>query len=64
MERLVEGIQAYEKIRILRETATESQLAQLDALLQRMSLTNYDEGEKAEVLMAEGNALLRQMEKK
>ena len=42
-ERLTEGIQQYEKIRILRETATEEQLAELEAVLGRMRFTEADD---------------------
>ena len=43
MERLVEGIQAYEKIKILRPHFTEVQNQQLDEILKPFRVTKYDE---------------------
>lgn len=43
MERLVEGIQAYEKIRLLRPTFNDVQKQQLEEILKPFRVTKYDE---------------------
>lgn len=58
MERLVEGIQDYEKIRILKETATEVQLKKLDTILEKFRPNSFDESQKAEDLLKEGKDFL------
>jgi len=42
MERLVEGIQAYEKIKLLRPNFTEAQNQQLEEILKPFRVTKYD----------------------
>lgn len=63
LERLVEGIQYYEKIRILRETANEKQLAKLDALLEKFKFIEMPADLKMETLINEGKAVLKTIEK-
>ena len=58
MERLVEGIQDYEKIRILKETSTEAQLKKLDAILEKFRPNTFDESQKAEDLLKIGKDFL------
>lgn len=58
MERLVEGIQDYEKIRILKETSTEAQLKKLDAILEKFRPNTFDESQKAEDLLKAGKDFL------
>jgi len=62
-ERLVEGIQDFEKMRILRETATPAQIASLDAFLVKCSPNKFGDDEKAEAYLSEGKALLVEMSK-
>lgn len=58
-ERLVEGIQDYEKIRIIRETGTEAQKAALEAVLAKCFAANkYDHSQAAADLVAEGKKVL------
>ena len=58
MERLVEGIQDYEKIRILKKTSTEAQLKKLDAILEKFRPNTFDESQKAEDLLKAGKDFL------
>ena len=58
MERLVEGIQDYEKIRILKESSTEAQLKKLDAILEKFRPNTFDESQKAEDLLKIGKDFL------
>jgi len=57
-ERLVEGIQDYEKIRIIRETASEAGKAALDEVLTRFAPNKFDPSQKAEDLLSEGRKVL------
>ena len=58
-ERLVEGIQDFEKIRILKQKATPAQAAALDEVLSKYFASNeYDSSQKAEDLLAKGRAVL------
>jgi len=59
--RLVEGIQDFEKIRIFRETATQSQKAELDAVLLKFAPTDFGPSQKAEELVSEGRKILRKL---
>ncbi len=63
MERLVEGIQAYEKIRILRPTLTPAQQKQLDAILVPFSVNKYDASVKAADVVNAGKAFLQKISK-
>ena len=64
-ERLVEGIQDFEKIRILRQKATAAQAAALDAVLAEcFAAGNYDGAQKAEDLLARGRAVLMTIQNK
>lgn len=57
--RLIEGIQDYEKIRIIRETGTEAQKAALEAVLAKCFAANkYDKSQAAADLVAEGKKVL------
>jgi len=60
MERLVEGIQAYEKIRILREDGVPE--AKLKALLAPFGGTEYAEGTDAPAIIRHANAMLRRFD--
>ena len=64
MERLIEGIQDYEKIRILRPEMTPEQAARLDAQLKKFKEINWKTStdEEASALVNESKALLRTME--
>lgn len=57
-ERLVEGIQDYEKIRILKQSASEKQKTELDKVLENFAPSVYDETQKAADLLAKGKELL------
>ena len=63
-ERLIEGIQAYEKIRILREGLDAKKAARLDAQLEKFRKIDWDTVTDAEVtrLVNESKALLRSLE--
>ncbi len=65
MERLIEGIQAYEKIRILRKEITPGKAALLDAQLKKFLDFNWSEFTDAQAcaLVNESRALLRTLEK-
>ena len=64
-ERLVEGIQDFEKIRILKAKATPAQRAALDKVLAECFASNsYDHSEKAEDLLAKGRAVLMSIQNK
>ena len=56
--RLVEGIQDYEKIRIIRETASDSLKVELDNVLLKFAPAVYDESQKAADILAEGKKIL------
>lgn len=60
MERLVEGIQAYEKVRILRAEGVSE--AKLKALLAPFGGTEYAEGTDAAAIVRKANAALRKLE--
>ena len=64
MERLIEGIQYYEKIRILRETLTPDKAGRLDRQLNRFLHLDWGTVPEAEVsgLVNESRALLRSIE--
>ena len=64
MERLIDGIQDYEKIRILRPEMTPEQAARLDAQLKKFKEINWKTStdEEASALVNESKALLRTME--
>jgi len=57
-ERLIEGIQDFEKIRILKQELSEKQKASLEKVLENFAPSIYDENQKAEELLAEGKELL------
>ncbi|MCQ2143089.1 MAG: DUF4091 domain-containing protein, partial [Bacteroidales bacterium] len=59
-ERLVEGIQAFEKVRILRETLPASELKDLEAVLKDCFSANFlDPAIPAALLVSKANAVLR-----
>ena len=64
-ERLIEGIQAYEKIRILRPGLSAKQAAQLDAQLAKFRQIDWEKASDLEVtrLVNDSKALLRALEK-
>jgi len=62
-ERLVEGIQDFEKIRILRETASDSQKAELDAVLLKFAPNVFGAEVNAAELLAEGKRVLLKLSK-
>ena len=57
-ERLVEGIQTYEKIRLLRPTLNKKESQKLDAMLQNFAPNTYEADTDAVALLKEMNALL------
>ena len=58
-ERLIEGIQNYEKVRILKGKCTPAQNAAIDAMLAKcFSANDFGADTKAEDLIAEANAVL------
>ena len=63
MERLIEGIQDYEKIRILRESLTGKKLDALNAVLKKFEAVHVGLEVDIEGLMSEGKAVLRSVEK-
>ena len=64
-QRLIEGIQDNEKIRILRDGLTPKQTALLDAQLQRIMYIDWEKSTDAEAakVINDGKALLRALEK-
>ena len=60
--RLVEGIQQYEKIRLLRPTLTAKQAARLDAVLAPMAHTKYDADTDFAALIAAARQTLQSLE--
>ncbi len=56
--RLVEGIQDYEKIKIIRKTAGDSVKSELDKVLLKFAPSIYDESQKAADILAEGKKIL------
>ena len=64
-QRLIEGIQDNEKIRILRDGLTPKQAALLDAQLQRIMDIDWEKSTDAEAakVINDGKALLRALEK-
>ena len=65
MERLIEGIQDYEKIRILRESLDTKKTAQLEAQLLKFQQIDWDTVSDSEVskLVNDSKALIRSFEK-
>ena len=57
-ERLVEGIQTYEKIRLLRPTLNKKESQKLDAMLQNFAPNTYEADTDAVALLKEMNTLL------
>ena len=57
-ERLVEGIQTYEKIRLLRPTLNPKESQRLDAMLQNFAPNTYEADTDAVTLLKEMNTLL------
>lgn len=57
-QRMVEGIQAYEKIRILRQKATPAQHKMLDAVLEKFAMNQYDNEVDAADIVNEGKSVL------
>ncbi|MBQ8098807.1 MAG: DUF4091 domain-containing protein [Bacteroidaceae bacterium] len=62
MERLTEGIQDYEKLRILKQTASEKQLQRISEVLETMRPNVLDPSVEAADLLKTGKALLRELE--
>lgn len=61
-ERLIEGIQAYTKMQILRRTASEESLAALDSFLEKIKPNIMDDPEyDYPGIIREGNAILKSM---
>ena len=63
MERLVEGIQAFEKIRLLRPTLSAAQQKQLDAVLARFASNVYDENVDPVADLKQANDVLWRLSK-
>jgi len=64
-ERLIEGIQDFEKIRILMANSTPEKKAVLEEVLQKYFAANiYDKTQKAEDLLAKGKAALLSIQNK
>ncbi|MEE1005201.1 MAG: DUF6067 family protein [Bacteroidaceae bacterium] len=57
-ERLVEGIQTYEKIRLLRPTLNKKESQKLDAMLQNFAPNTYEADKNTVTLLKEMNTLL------
>lgn len=57
-ERLIEGIQAYEKIRLLRPTLNKKESQMLDAMLQNFAPNTYEADKDAVALLKKMNDLL------
>ncbi|MEE1003908.1 MAG: hypothetical protein UH685_01045, partial [Bacteroidaceae bacterium] len=55
---LVEGIQTYEKIRLLRPTLNKKESQKLDAMLQNFAPNTYEADTDAVALLKEMNTLL------
>jgi hypothetical protein len=62
LERLVEGIQDYEKIRILRETVSTRKMARFDTVLKKFSHNVMADDFDIDALVREGKAALRAIE--
>lgn len=62
MERLIEGIQDYEKIRILRAELKGDKLAKLETELKKFAPTEIGRNVDVEKLVNDGKALLRSLE--
>lgn len=61
-ERLVQGIQDYEKVRILKQTANAKQQTVLDNILQKFRPNNFKPGDPADTMIKEAETLLRSVE--
>lgn len=61
-ERLTQGLQDYEKIRILREGASPAKLKKIDAILQPFSSSKYADNEDAAAKVRVAEAALRKLE--
>lgn len=61
-ERLVHGIQDFEKIQILKRTLNAQQLQKLDRTLKRFAPVSYDPQDDAALLVREAEAVLRSLE--
>jgi hypothetical protein len=62
-ERLVEGIQAYEKVRLLRPTLNLMQAKQLDEMLRYFAPNTYEEDKDPVALLRKANDLLWKLSK-
>lgn len=62
MERLVQGIQDFEKIQILKQKASPSQLKKLNSVLKTFEPTKYDESLDAGQAVRQAEAVLRSLE--
>ena len=60
-ERLVEGIQAYEKLRILRPELTDAQQKQLDKVLEPFRRLTYDHNVEAAQMVNDAKAVLNKL---
>ncbi len=60
-ERLVEGIQAYEKLRILRPELTDAQQKQLDKVLEPFRRLTYDHNVEAAKMVNDAKAVLNKL---
>lgn len=63
MQRLIEGIQDYEKILILRSQLQGEALSQLNAQVEAFSLTKVDASVDVETMVSQGRQLLRKLSK-
>ena len=61
-QRLIEGIQDYEKIRLLRPELSTRQQARLDRVLEKFSHNAMDDDFDVNALVSEGKAVLRALE--
>lgn len=62
LERLTEGIQDYEKIRILRQTVSKEKMAEFDKVLEKFSKNSMGKNFDIDALVHEGKAALRALE--
>lgn len=63
LERLVEGIQAYEKIRLLRPTLSVKETNKLDEMLQNFAPNTYEKEKDAALLLRQANDLIWKLSK-
>ena len=62
MQRLVQGIQDYEKIQVLKKHASRRQLAKIEKVLEKFKPTDYPEGTDAAKLVNEAERMLQNLE--